>query len=129
MKKYVKKMLAFALAAVFGIGVLASSAEAATLNWHLRYVKGAPSTECIYSWSSGDVVSTRTTATMKVSNMNGKASVYMLIGDYNNKYAATTLGGNGSISLNVKKNVKVYASARLVYYGSGNINPAGSFTY
>lgn len=129
MKKIVRKMLASALVLVLGTGVFASSAEAATLNWHLRYVKGAPSTECIYSWSSGNVVSTRTTAAMKVSNMNGNASVHVIIGDYNNAYTSSTIGGNGGASLKVKKNVRVYASARLVYYGSGNINPAGSFTY
>lgn len=129
MKKYVKKMLVFALAAVFGTGVLASSAEAATLNWHLRYVKGAPSTENIYSWST-TVYTKSTTATMRVSSMNGNSDVYLsIIGDNGKTYAAGALNTNGSISGKMGKNVKIYGSAKLVNYGKGNINPSGRLVY
>lgn len=125
MRKYSKKLLAFVMTAILATGFYASGVEAATLNWHLRYVKGAPSSENIYSWSPGYVYTTTSTTTMKVSNMNGNATVYV----YTSNGISSMFSTNGSVNIKTTKNTKMYAVARFSDYGSGNSNPSGSLIY
>ncbi len=125
MMNLTKKMAAFAMAIMMGTTAFASTADAATLNWHLRFVKGAPTTENIYKWDQY-VTTTQTSTTMKVSNMNSYAKVYV----YTSNGISSRFESNGNTTVTGKKKDQViYASATLKDYGSGTILPAGTLTY
>ena len=98
--------------------------QAASKDWSLRYIKGAPGSDQISSWSKS-VTTTCGTTTMKVSKVGGGATIMV----YTSNGIAALYSGSGSSSVQTTKGTAIYASANFQSTGSSNSYPSGSLTY
>lgn len=123
-KKNVKKIIitTFVGAIMLNMGVVNS--QAASKSWNLRYIKGAPGSEQISSWSS-TVTTTSKTTTMSVSKVGGGAKIFV----YTDNGIASLFSSSGKTSVSTKKNVKVYTYVKFSSTGNANSYPAGTLTY
>ena len=124
MRRGVKSLVAVALAVATVFSFSSADVNAASTSWHLRYVKGAPTTVNIYSWSTM-VTTTKSKTKMEVANMNSNSEVYI----YSSNGMSSIFSQNGSLEISAKKNQRIYASANLFNYGAGNANPTGTLIY
>lgn len=130
MKSFVKKttfqrIIAVALVMVIGLQLGTADARAETVNWNLRYVKHAPTTEQKYSWNAR-VSTTSTTTEIKVTKVGGGAR----IGLCTSNGILAIFDGPGSIKVTKKKKGKVIlAQIKYEYKGSSSNYPYGKFIY
>ena len=131
MKSFVKKstfqkVIAAALVMVIGLQLSAESAQAATANWNLRYVKYAPTTEQKFSWIKENLKTTDTTTKMTINQVGGGAVIWV----YTSNGIAAMFDGPGSVKVTKReKGKKIYAEVKYQVKGSYSNYPSGKVTY
>ncbi|SFO30167.1 hypothetical protein SAMN04487831_11756 [Pseudobutyrivibrio sp. UC1225] len=99
--------------------------NAASAGWSLRYLKGAPTSENVMSWSKG-ATTVQTTTTMRVNNISHGAEVFV----YTDNGISAFLSSNGaSASTQTRKGISVLGYVNFSNCGSGSNSPSGTFSY
>lgn len=124
-KSIFQKIIAAALVVLIGLQLSAADAQAAIVNWNLRYVKYAPTSEQKFSWQTR-VKTTDTTTKVKVNQVGGGAIIWV----YATNGMAAMFDGPGSIKITKrKKDVWIIAQVNYEYKGSNSNYPSGKLTY
>lgn len=112
---------------IFGvlINVNSNDVSAASQGWNLRYLKGAPTSEDITSWS-GTVCTTKSTTSMTTNQVGGGAHVFLYT---SNGIGTMASNGGVSTSVNTRIGINIYARVAYSYSGDYSNNPSGTFVY
>lgn len=122
-----KKLAMCFLGAALCLSALMSnplSVSAAQKGWNLRYVKGAPTSECITTWHTS-VSATQNVTSMGVNRISGGATLFL----YTNNGISTLADTVVLTSVAAKIGTTVYAEVSYRQYGSGTNYPTGILYY
>lgn len=100
------------------------SVSAAQKGWNLRYVKGAPTSECVTTWNYSAKL-TQSVTSMSVTSISGGATVFL----YTSNGISTLADRVVVTSVGAKIGTTVYAKASYSQYGSGTNYPTGILYY
>ena len=100
------------------------SVSAAQKGWNLRYVKGAPTSECVTTWNYSAKL-TQSVTSMSVTSISGGATVFL----YTSNGISTLADRAVLTSVGAKIGTTVYAQASYRQYGSGTNYPTGILYY
>lgn len=124
MSKLKGRLLSFMLIFALAFQFCAIESSAASKNWSLRYVYGAPSSEQELRWEK-TVTTTKKTTKVTVDEVGGGAKIFA----YSSNGISALFYKAGSATTTTKVGKSVYLSVNYSSQGSSSNTPNGSFSY
>ena len=119
-----RKLLCFMVVCTLIFQFYSIKPSAASSNWKLRYVYGAPTTEYISSWNKS-VTTTKKATKATINEIGGGASIFV----YSSNGIGAIFSKTGNISVNDKAGKIIQIKVSYTNYGKSSNTPNGSFSY
>ncbi len=124
MSKLKGRLLSFMLIFALAFQFCAIESSAASKNWSLRYVYGAPSSEQKLIWEK-TVTTTKKTTKVTVDEVGGSAEIFA----YSSNGISSLFSKAGSATTTAKVGRDIYICVKFTEQGKSSNTPNGSFSY